>query len=104
LRGARKGVHGALEEPSAAVGRVGAMVSEAMRAGTDAFLDADLTTAERVIAQDASVDELMHSVETRTYLLLARQQPMAVDLRMLVSILRVTHELERAGDNMVNVV
>ena len=46
----------------------------------------------------------MHSVESRTYLLLARQQPMAVDLRMLVSILRVTHELERAGDNMVNVV
>ena len=80
------------------------MVSEAIQAGTDAFLDADLTAAERVIAHDGLVDELMHSVESRTYLLLARQQPMAVDLRMLVSILRVTHELERAGDNMVNVV
>jgi len=100
----RKAFHEELKELSDDVVRLGAMVSEAIQAGTDAFLDADLTTAERVIAQDASVDELMHSVETRTYLLLARQQPMAVDLRMLVSILRVTHELERAGDNMVNVV
>ena len=100
----RRAFHEELNELSDDVVRLGAMVSEAIQAGTDAFLDADLTTAERVIAQDASVDELMHSVETRTYLLLARQQPMAVDLRMLVSILRVTHELERAGDNMVNVV
>ena len=36
-------------------------------------------------------------------MLLATQQPMATDLRMLVAILRITHELERVGDNMVNV-
>ena len=100
----RRAFHEELKELSEDVVRLGAMVSEAIQAGTDAFLDADLTAAERVIAQDGLVDELMHSVESRTYLLLARQQPMAVDLRMLVSILRVTHELERAGDNMVNVV
>jgi phosphate transport system protein len=100
----RRAFHEELNELSDDVVRLGAMVSEAIQAGTDAFLDADLTAAERVIGHDGLVDELMHSVETRTYLLLARQQPMAVDLRMLVSILRVTHELERAGDNMVNVV
>jgi phosphate transport system protein len=100
----RRAFHEELKELSEDVVRLGAMVSEAIQAGTDAFLDADLTAAERVIAQDGLVDELMHSVESRTYMLLARQQPMAVDLRMLVSILRVTHELERAGDNMVNVV
>ena len=100
----RRAFHEELNELSDDVVRLGAMVSEAIQAGTDAFLDADLTAAERVIAHDGLVDELMHSVESRTYLLLARQQPMAVDLRMLVSILRVTHELERAGDNMVNVV
>ena len=100
----RRAFHDELKELSDDVVRLGALVSEAIQAGTDAFLDADLTGAERVVAQDGVVDELMHSVESRAYLLLARQQPMAVDLRTLVSILRVTHELERAGDNMVNVV
>ncbi|HEV7887205.1 MAG TPA: phosphate signaling complex protein PhoU [Acidimicrobiales bacterium] len=100
----RKAFHEELRELSDDVVRLGAMASEAVQAGTDAFLDADLTAAERVIANDSNLDDLMHSLESRTYLLLARQQPMAVDLRTLVTILRVIHELERAGDLMVNVV
>jgi phosphate transport system protein len=100
----RKAFHDELQELSDDVVRLGALVAEAVQAGTDAFLDADLTAAERVIADDAVLDDIMHSVESRTYLLLARQQPMAVDLRTLVTVLRVIHELERAGDNMVNVV
>jgi len=100
----RKAFHEELQELSDDVVRLGALVAEAIQAGTDAFLDADLTAAERVIGQDSVIDDIMHSVEGRTYLLLARQQPMAVDLRVLVTVLRIIHELERAGDNMVNVV
>ena len=99
----RKAFHEELAEIGDDVVRLGALASEAIQAGTDAFLDANLAGAEAVIAADRTLDDLMHSIESRTYLLLARQQPMASDLRMLVTVLRVIHELERAGDLMVNV-
>ena len=99
----RRAFHEELAEIGQDVVRLGALAAEAIQAGTDAFLDADLAAAERVIAGDAAADELMHSIEARAYLLLARQQPVAGDLRMLVTVLRVIHELERAGDLMVNV-
>jgi phosphate transport system protein len=95
--------HEALNEIGDDVVRLGALATEMVQAGTDAFLDADLGMAERVIADDMALDDLMHSIETRSYLLMARQQPMAMDLRMLVTVLRVIHELERTGDLMVNV-
>ncbi len=99
----RKAFHEELEEIGKDVVRLGALAAQAIQLGTDAFLDADLTAAERLVSDDVELDHLMHSIESRTYLLLARQQPMAVDLRMLVTVLRVIHELERAGDLMVNV-
>ena len=100
----RRLFHEELDDIGDDVVRLGALASESIQLGTDAFLDGDLTAAESVIARDVSLDDLMHSIESRTYLLLARQQPMAVDLRMLVTVLRVIHELERVGDLMVNVV
>lgn len=99
----RKAFHDELAELSADVVRLGALAAESIQWGAAAFLDADLATAEHVVARDRELDDLMHSIESRTYLLLARQQPMAGDLRTLVTILRVIHELERTGDLMVNV-
>jgi phosphate transport system protein len=99
----RRAFHEELDEIGRDVVRLGAMTSQAIQAGTDAFLDGDLVEAERIVTDDITLDDLMHSIEQRTYLLLARQQPMAVDLRMLVTVLRIIHELERAGDLMVNV-
>ena len=99
----RKAFHDELDEIGNDVVRLGALASEAIQAGADAFLDADLAAAERVVSDDRAMDDLTHSIERRTYLALARQQPMASDLRMLVSVLRVIHELERTGDLMVNV-
>lgn len=80
-----------------------AAAEEAIQAGTAALLDQDLAAVERVVADDGSIDDLTHSAEERCYELLARQQPMAVDLRTLVTVLRILHELERIGDLMVNV-
>jgi phosphate transport system protein len=99
----RRAFHEELDEIASDVVRLGAMAVEAVQAGTDALLDGDLAAADRVVVEDGAIDDLMHSIEARTFLLLARQQPMAVDLRMLVTVLRVIHELERAGDLMVNV-
>jgi phosphate transport system protein len=99
----RRIFHEELAELGADVVRLSALASEAIQAGTAALLGLDLAAAESVITDDAIMDALAHDMEERVYLLLARQQPMAVDLRTLVTTVRVTHELERIGDLMANV-
>ncbi len=84
--------------------RLGALVTEAVAAGTQALLDADLAAAERVVEQDAVIDELAYAIEDHCFVLIARQQPMAGDLRLMLAVLRIGHELERSGDLMKSVV
>jgi phosphate transport system protein len=100
---ARKSFQDALDELRIDVIRLAALTTEAIGAGTQAFLDADLTAAEQVIENDDDIDDLTHLIEDSCYQLLARQQPMATDLRTVVSVLRIVHELERSADLMVNV-
>jgi phosphate transport system protein len=100
---ARKSFQDALDELRIDVIRLAALTTEAIGAGTQAFLDADLAAAEQVIESDDDIDDLTHSIEDNCYQLLARQQPMATDLRTVVSVLRIVHELERSADLMVNV-
>jgi len=100
---ARKSFQDALDELRIDVIRLAALTTEAIAAGTQAFLDADLAAAEQVIEKDDDIDDLTHSIEDSCYQLLARQQPMAIDLRIVVSVLRIVHELERSADLMVNV-
>ncbi|HKN39842.1 MAG TPA: PhoU domain-containing protein, partial [Acidimicrobiia bacterium] len=99
----RHSYHGQLDDLRVDVVRLGLMANDAIAAGTDAFLEADLAGADRVIHADAAMDDLTHSLEDRCYTTLARQQPMASDLRMVVAVLRTIHEIERTGDLMVNV-
>jgi phosphate transport system protein len=99
----RKVFHEELAELGSDVVRLSAMASEAIQAGTASLREFVLSAAESVINDDAFMDALAYDMEERVYLLLARQQPMAVDLRTLVSIVRVVHELERIGDLMTNV-
>ncbi len=99
----RKAFHEELDHVNADVLRLAALASEAIHGGTQVLLDFDLPGVERIVEQDGQLDLLTHSIEERVYVLMARQQPMAVDLRTLVTILRVVHELERIGDNMMNV-
>lgn len=99
----RKVFHEEIDELCSDVVRLSAMASEAIQAGTAALLDFDLSAAQGVIEEDRVMDALAHDMEEHVYLLLARQQPMAVDLRTLVMVVRVTHELERIGDLMANV-
>lgn len=74
------------------------LVGSAMARATTALLDADLTLAESVIAADDVVDELQHTLDDRSLDLLARQQPVAGDLRTIITSLRMSADLERMGD------
>ncbi len=99
----RKSFHQQLEDLESDTSRLAVLASEAIQAGTQALLSLDIALAEQVIHADDDLDGLADSIEERTYSLLALQQPMATDLRLLVTLLRTIHELERIGDLMVNV-
>jgi phosphate transport system protein len=73
-----------------------AMVS--MSKATLAVLNSDLKLAEEVIADDLKIDELQHEIDDRIIDIIARQQPVASDLRALVTALRMGSDLERMGD------
>jgi phosphate transport system protein len=74
------------------------LVSGAITQATHALLTADLSEAEAVIAADDRVDEIQHELDARIIDIIARQQPVASDLRALVTALRMSADLERMGD------
>ena len=74
------------------------MVSESIIKSSKALLSADLNLAEEVIATDAKIDDYQHDLDTRIIDIIARQQPVASDLRALITALRMSADLERMGD------
>jgi phosphate transport system protein len=79
------------------------LAGSAMARATTALLDADLNLAESVIEADDLIDDLRHDLESRALDLLARQQPVATDLRTIVASLRMSADLERMGDGALHV-
>ena len=75
-----------------------AMVSASMTKATTAILSCDLKLAEEVIATDVKIDDYQHENDSRIIDIIARQQPVASDLRALVTALRMGSDLERMGD------
>ena len=74
------------------------LVGHAMERATTALLTADLKIAEEVISDDSKIDALHHDLDNRILGIMARQQPVAVDLRILVTSIRMSADLERMGD------
>jgi phosphate transport system protein len=95
--------HDELDQIGRALVDMTELVGTAMRRATEALLDPDLAVAEAVIGGDAAVDALYRDVEDRALDLLARQQPVAGDLRIVVTSLRVVADLERMGDLALHV-
>lgn len=75
----------------------------AMGLAVEALLERDLAKAHRVISSDRIIDQMELEVEAQCINLLATQQPMARDLRMLTSALKIANDLERVGDHAVNI-
>jgi phosphate transport system protein len=78
-------------------------VETAVRLATEALLSGDAEIAEQVISADAEIDRARERVEDTAFSLLSLQQPVAGDLRVIVSALRIVSELERMGDLSVHV-
>ncbi|MGW1913845.1 phosphate signaling complex protein PhoU [Streptomyces sp. NPDC002076] len=94
----REAYHEELDAISEGLVEMAHLVGSAIGRATTALLDADLKVAEDVIAGDAKVDDLQRDLEDRAIALLARQQPVATDLRIVVTSLRMSADLERSGD------
>ncbi|GAA0483682.1 phosphate transport system regulatory protein PhoU [Paractinoplanes deccanensis] len=73
-------------------------VRTALRNATTALLTADLKAAESVIERDAEIDAIYSQVETKVADTIARQAPVASDLRMVITALHISADIERMGD------
>ena len=92
-----------LEELTRGVAEMGGLAEKLIADSVDALVKRDGARAQRVIAADEAIDTLQHTIEEKAILTIARRQPMAVDLRMLVSTLKISNDLERVGDHAVNI-
>jgi phosphate transport system protein len=79
-------------------------VDEALSCSTRVLLTGDLELARKVVAGDDEIDAMFVSLTERCYGLLGLQNPMASDLRLVVSVLRILGDLERTGDLCLRIV
>jgi phosphate transport system protein len=87
---------------SATISEMGGLTESQFAQSLAALRSADTEIAERVIADDARVDALDLAVQEQTVRLLALRQPMAVDLRMILSSIKIAAALERIADYAKN--
>jgi phosphate transport system protein len=94
----RDSFHEDLEAITALQLKMAVLVKDAIEKATASLLTSDLALAEKVIEEDAQIDQIHHDLDERVIDLMARQQPVASDLRALVSAIRISADLERMGD------
>lgn len=94
----RNEFHDELESVNDTLVEMGAMVAASMKDATRALLTPDLALAEKVIKEDDRIDDIQHDMDARTMAIIALQQPVAGDLRVLLTSLRMSADLERMGD------
>lgn len=88
-----------MEALQADVVRMATMAGEAIHASVEALRALDADWAERIVRDDDRIDALHLELEDRCMRLLARQQPMASDLRTIASVFAITIDLERLADH-----
>ena len=87
-----------LDDINACLVEMANSVGSAMSTATTSLLDADVALADLVIAGDKDIDAARESIEQRCFTVLARQQPVAGDLRTITTTMRIVSDLERMGD------
>ena len=95
----REVYHKALKDLQDEVLKMGEMVADAIRKTVAALRKKDINTSKEIIKNDLLINKKRFDIEEHCISLIATQQPMAVDLRVLTSILSIITDLERMGDH-----
>lgn len=95
----REAYHKAIRDLEGELQQMAAMVATAVREAMDALKNRDLEASRRIVHNDIHVNRKRFEIEERCIRLIATQQPMAVDLRVLAAIINVITDLERIGDH-----
>jgi phosphate transport system protein len=95
----RTAFHKKLREIQDDILALGSMVSKATLRSIEALKNRDLELARQVVADDKKVNKKRFEIEEKCVELIATQQPMASDLRIIVAVLNIITELERVGDH-----
>jgi len=82
---------------------MGAMVEEATNRAISALIRRDRTLAREVVAVDDAINDYENQIEDRALKMLALHQPVAADLRFIITVLKVNNDLERIGDHAVSI-
>jgi len=99
----RVSFHEELDQLSAAVQEEGTLVLRSLRAAMNALVQHDVELANEVISFDDEIDAKYSEIERGIESLLARQTPVAVDLRLVLAMLHINLHLERMGDYCVTI-
>jgi phosphate transport system protein len=82
---------------------MGSLAERAVHQAVQSVLDADESLAQAVLGEEDVINEMQIELDERVQRLLATQQPMAVDLRFILAVSRINNDLERIGDQAVNI-
>ena len=82
---------------------MGGEVEKQIRAAVKAVTESSPKLAQEVIARDRDIDDFENRIEESVIRLFALQQPVAIDLRLLIGVLKINNDLERIGDHAVNI-
>lgn len=99
----RRNFHQTLEEIRQEMVQMAALVTEGIPRATETLLSGNLTEAQEIVDGDDPLDARAVELEETCYQVLALQQPMASDLRGIVTAIRMIAEIERSGDLVVNI-
>jgi phosphate transport system protein len=99
----RDAFHKELEAIDQEIVRMGALIEKSTEETTTALVECNKALAQRVMEGDEVIDQMFLDIEKRSLTLMAQQAPVAGDLRLIVAILRVNNDLERAGDLAYNI-
>jgi phosphate transport system protein len=85
------------------IAEMGGMVEKMLQESSHALRSRDIVLAKNIVERDAKVDALQREIEENAIMVIARRQPMAVDLREIIGAIRTASDLERIGDLAKNV-
>jgi len=92
-----------LDELRARLLRMGGLAEQAVDRACQAYIERDLTRCRMVLDGETQINLTEREIDEMAFDLLAMQQPMAVDLRFIMAVIKINSDLERVGDQAVNI-